>query len=500
MTDQLPAEFQLPTREELARRHRQLQKIRNPAIDVSEGTEPHNRSLVAADDKLSLIAGARRISNNAVVSDATGSAVARWGEIEGVEPGEATGSAGVVKIVASVGGGTILQGDILKIKNNQGGPRFQCSITAQYKDGALVPINAIDTGRETNVSPGTVMVWEESRPGIGPEATVQDQGEGVGLAGGRDTPTVEEHQAAIIEKKQNPPAAGNDADWQKAARDTPGVPVQQAFTYPAIKGPGTISLVFTVSPERIGGSRAPSSEQINLVRSNLLNRFGADDGALIGSIVEDPTTVVYGVTWSAAPGWLDAAPWPAYAPTASGAVVVSAVTDALNFTLRTDDDQYSGVTAPAAGKTIAFYNPTTTKFSFKRIQSVTGTGPWAIVVDASNLASDESYAPVVGQRVSPYSQSLDAVASNVVELFSSLGPGEQTSLLPDDGIRKRRSPKAPASWPYTLTQRDAENAVSTAQVFDRELLEGDGATPAVGTPGVVSHMLSLGDLAFFPKT
>ena len=49
----------------------------------------------------------------------------------------------------------------------------------------------------------------------------------------------------IIEAGRNPPASGNYADYQRTAKATPAVAEQQAFTYPAILGPGTTALVLT---------------------------------------------------------------------------------------------------------------------------------------------------------------------------------------------------------------------------------------------------------------
>jgi hypothetical protein len=68
------------------------------------------------------------------------------------------------------------------------------------------------------------------------------------------------------------------------------------------------------------------------------------------------------------------------------------------------------------------------------------------------------------------------------------------------GRRQRRQPPAPKKWPYTLTSKALEGALDTvAEVLDRELVEGDGITPAIGTPGILSYMLKLRYVSAFPE-
>jgi len=497
----VPPELIIPTRQELISRHLQFRRIANPAIDVSEGGEPWIDACVAADIQLQVIAQARRITQAAFPSTALSSDVAFWGEITGVTAPEATGSLGLVRISASVGGGEIQEGTFLTIRGLSNGPRFQARITGRYYDNEAVPIVSYDTGRETNLPPDTILEWVNPPSGIGPRAVVINQ-DGEGLTGGRDAATPAEHQAAILDKLRDPPGAENDAHYRQEARKQ-GVPVQQAFSYPAVLGPGTTGITVTVFPQRKGGNRVPTGQQLRRIGEGLEYAFGADDSILMTTLVAQPSTVAYQVDWSAgASGWASASPWPRYYAGNSN-VVIKTVASALAFQVGAYGNNYTGLPAPSAGKRIALFDAANARFVEKRILTVTGSGPWDLTIDTTNRVSDESYTPVVGQRVSPWSDSLVALVDAVIPVFEGLGPGEVIFGTPLDGTRRKRTPFAPALWPYRLTQEALESAVSTArvpQLFDRQLVMGDGTTATTGTPGVVAYLVTLGDLAVYPKS
>jgi uncharacterized phage protein gp47/JayE len=497
----LPPELAIPTRAELVEQYLQFRRVANPLIDVSEGGEPWIQANVQADIQLQIIAQARRVTQGAFPSTAVGTDIEFWGDIEGVEASPATGSLGFVKISASVGGGEIQEGTFLTVKGQTNGPRFVSQVTSRYFDGEYVAISSWDTGRETNLPAGTRLQWENPPAGIGPLAIVVDQ-DGEGLSGGRDAASPAEHQAAILDKLANPPGAENDAHYRSEARKL-GVPVQQAFTYPAILGAGTMGVTFAVYPTRRGGSRAPTGQQLRRVGAGLEYAFGADDSVLMTAWVDYPVTVAYKIDWQAGGGgWASAAPWPRFYEGSQGIVVKSA-TDALNFSVGAIAGSYSGITAPSAGKRIALFDKTTSTFVQKRILSVSGSGPWDITIDTTNRVSDENYVPFVGQRISPWSDSLQAVADSVLGVFDQLGPGELIAINPLDGNRRKRTPFAPANWPYRLTEDALEAAVSTSrvpQVFDHSVVLGAGATAPNGAPGVAAYVVALGDLVVHPKT
>lgn len=513
--DSLPGDFTMPERQTLVDSWKQSHRTLVPDADTGPNTQPDVDARIAADAVLALYVAARRATLNAVLEEATGDAALQWGEREGVgEKRDAIGASGYVTITASAGGGTIQDGD--ELVHEPTGLVFRAIGAASYQDGEPAPVVGVDTGPGTNLAAGVVLQWSSPRPGIFAKATVLEQSDGSGLSGGREAETDEEYVERIAEEKRTRAASGNDAEYQVEAQKTPAVAVQKAFTYPALFGPGTQCLAFTMRPGRPGGARAPNAAQIALVEEHLVGKFPADDGFFAAATVEEDVDVVFGVTWAeGAQGWEDLVQWPPYYATSSGgnpgAIVVTAAT-ATTFTLATNDSDYTGVPQPQVGQTLAFYDTTNGRFVRKRILSFTGTGPWVITIDTTNGVSDTSYIPVVGQRACPWADSLNAMISRtrtengttiregLLVYFDGLGPGEMFASFYDEGRRQKRIPRPTRDdWPHTLTGKGLENAVDSGDLEDVTALEGDGATPSVGTPGVSTNLLRLRYVAVFPE-
>lgn len=495
--DELPGEILVPTRDEAIAKWKRDHLIRateadpaDPQLDVD--------ARVAVDSLLPVYAGCKIAGENAVLESAVGDkAVAQWGEREGVQgPLPASGGSGFIFVKASSGGTSLVVGD--QLLHEPSNTTYQVARSKLYADGEKCQIAGVDTGPETNLEAGAVLKWKSPRPGCAPKATVAEAN-GAGLTGGRDQETPEEFKARIRRDKANRAASGNDAEYQDDTTKTPGLSIQAPFTYPSILGPGTTCVVFTMKPARPGGSRVPNEAQRAQAEAYVVGQMPGDDGAFYADLVEENADVVYKVTWDeSAAGWADVVQWPLYY-TGTSAITVQSAASATSFVLRRASGNYSGVTQPVIGQSIAFYDRTSGKFKQKRILSFTGTGPWTIAVDTSNGSSDTAYTPEVGQPAMPWSDSLDAIMPKLLSYFDGLGPGEQVSTFYDAGRRQRRQPQAPREWPHTLTQRGLDDALEIDEVFDGKSVEGDGITPSVGTPGVLSYVLALRWVSVFPE-
>jgi hypothetical protein len=160
------------------------------------------------------------------------------------------------------------------------------------------------------------------------------------------------------------------------------------------------------------------------------------------------------------------------------------------------------VVAPLAGQTIGVYDASARVFQRKRIASVTGVGPWALVLNGTADASDTTYTPVVGQRVCPWSDSLGLLVAPLLAEFGRFGPGEQVASFFDAGTRQRRQPPPQRVWPSRLGARAINGVQDLVAVSDAALAEpvpGDLplATP-VGAPGTLAYLRTLRYLAAFP--
>lgn len=497
MPAELPQVFPEPTRDELRDAYlRDVAFYSDGTQDTNEGTQPFIDGSALADQLVPAYLRIKSSGDNLVLTRATGAAAEQWATSKGlVGRIAAVGASGFVEIEASVGGTTIFAGDELK---TSAGLRFRCATTATYADGDLVPVAGLDTGPATNLAPGTVLTWTAPRPGCASTATVWETQEGEGLTGGRDEESDAEIVARVIEAGRNPPASGNDAHYQALAKATPGLAVQQAFTYPAILGPGTVGLVFTLQPAEAGGARLPSASQRAAVEAWLLEQVPHDDQFFVCELEGNDVDVAMRVAWqTGADGWTDAVPWPPYY-SGNDAITVTAASSATSFTLGRVSASYGGVAQPAVGKTIAFYDAAAGTFVRKRILSFTGTGPWVVTVEPSNSVSDLAYVPSVGDKAMPFSASLELVLPPVLAYFDTIGPGEQVASFFDAGTRQRRTPLPPKSWPSSVGARLINGVQDLDAVADASLqLPITPLVCPVGTPGVSSYLHQLGTLAVY---
>lgn len=501
MPAELPQVLPEPDRDDL-RAHflRDVSFYSDGAQDISEGGQPWIDASVLADQLVPAHVRIKQSGDNLVLTKATGDAAEAWAEASGLTGRQAAvGASGLVEIEASAGGTHLFEGD--ELKYTTANLRFEVAVEGVYADGELVAVRGIDTGPGTNLDPGTVLTWTSPRPGCGSTATVWEDSDGEGLSGGRLEETDDEVIDRVIEAKRNPPASGNDAHYQALVKATPGLAVQQAFTHPAILGPGTVAIVFTLSPSEPGGDRLPNAAQMAQAQAWLESQVPHDDQFFICDLLGNDVHLALEVAWqTGADGWADAVPWPPYYA-GTAAITVDSVTSAVAFVLERASGSYSGVAQPQAGQTIGFFDEDERAFVPKRIASVTGTGPWTIAIEATNDVSDLTYVPTVGEKAMPWSESLELILPPLLAHFDTLGPGEQVNSFFDAGSRQRRTPQPPKSWPSSVGARVINGVQDLDAVADAELQEP--TTPLValtGQPGVESYLHQLGHVAVYALT
>lgn len=498
--DVFPGTVQVFSRAEIIRRYKRDYQLRVPTADVGTGTQPDIDAGLLAEQLLILHNDAVVIGRSTNVDDAAGDALdTKHGEPDGTPRLDPAGASGFAVVEAATGGTTIFEDDELTYAPT--GKRYRCSVTNLYADGGLVPIEGIDTGPTSNLDAGAILTWVSPRPGCAATCEVYEQSDGAGLTGGRDEENDDDYRIRIKAKRANPPASGNDAAYIAAIEAYPGIGIQKAFTWPCVTGPGVTAFSFTLRPETPGATRIPSSAQLAAVRAALQALFPGDDGIKAAQLIGEDVSIVLSVTWSKrANGFADAVTWPPYI--AGDMVVVdNAVTPtATSFRLTTA----TSTTAPQVGQTIAFYDTANQAFVNKRIGAVTVVSAglsWTITVDTANNASDEAYVPADGDIASPWSDSLNSIVASVVSYFDGLGPGEMVASFADPGIRQRRQPENPESWPSAVSNRLVSSVLGVAAVNDAELTVPTSlpSAPTIGAPGLSAYLLQLADFAVFPQ-
>jgi hypothetical protein len=296
--------------------------------------------------------------------------------------------------------------------------------------------------------------------------------------------------------------SGNDKEYQRVVSATPGVGVEKVFTYPAVLGPGTTGIAFTVGEDSAGGSRIPNAAQVAEVEWYVRSQLPGDDGPVMLLILNEDFDVAIKVKWDAGvEPWIDSVPWPPYyaASATPGNVIIQGATSATVFTVACSGG-YAGAVQPAVGQHIGLYDAAHARFVRKKILSFTGTGPWTITCDTALSASDTSYTPVIGQMVMPWSESLQSLVTPCLQYTQGFGPGECWGSSPfeaNDGQRQVRSLRPrPKAWPYTPGNR-LETELLIDAVEDVGILAMTPDDTTVGTLGVSVYLLRLADFAVF---
>jgi uncharacterized phage protein gp47/JayE len=534
----LPGKLVIPTRAQRVALYKRAILARVPAANTPPDMRPGGKidldARACADVAGSIDANSVTIANGVTRATATGQALYDWATRLGTTaPLPAHGASGACGNPAGASSGTtIFAGDVAT--HLPTGLRFQCTKTGTYlpgtsanpSSGTPIPMQGIDTGPQTDLPSGSVLNWQSPRPGSSATTVVLIQADGSGLSDGSNQETDDEVRARLDLIAANPPASGNDADYQTTITNSELLGIQQAFTVAAALGPGTSSVMFTLRPGTPGANRIPNAEQLADASVLLGGTMPGSDGIFMCTLVASPTTIVLKIKWSdGADGWTDAITWPPYFSTISlgdGVVAEADASSVLSATqFRLSGPGLTSTTAPQVGQSIAFFDLANLAFRQKKLLTVTAIDgqDYDVTIDTTNGVSDTSYTPSLFQSCGPWSDSLDSIIPAIIAYFDTLGPGEQFANFFDPGLRQKRSPASPQYWPSVITNRILGGAItqqppqgaqqtqppvptvySTQTVGDAELIEPTAphATPT-GTPGVSSYLLTLGDLIVFPE-
>jgi uncharacterized phage protein gp47/JayE len=509
------------TRQQLHDQHLQFVLIRNPNADVRPGGQPDIDANVMADAATSLLSNAVIIANNTQAATADITALTNvWAPLRGTQAQGAAGAAGSVATITSSGGAVILEGDVLT--HLPTGMTFEVTASGTYNSTTPIPIAGITTGPQTDLEAGTVLTWQNPRPGVTVgTATVLPQSDGSGLEGGAGPEGASDLRSRLSYIAFNPPASGNSAEYEDDIATVSGVAVQQGFVYPGVIGPGGVGLTFTLRPGQPGANRIPTSTQLALVIAAVAGSMPGSDGIYPCTLLANLVTVVLKITWAPnADSWVDLSPFPLYhaspnlvsaAPNGGG--TLSPVAFRLQSSAMTE--------IPQVGQSIAFFDLPDQTYRRKKFLTVTTISStiYDVTVDTTGGISDTGYTPANGQPCCPWSDSLDSMLLPVLSYFDTLGPGEQYASFFDPGLRQKRDPASPQYYPSSVTGRilggsqvpqnpqgpqqnqpPVPTLFNTPTISDVLLIEPTIPYAApIGTPGVSSYLNVLGDLLAFPE-
>lgn len=138
--------------------------------------------------------------------------------------------------------GAVLPSDVLIQRGD--GVQYKSTAEAATVDGAaLVPVEAVEPGKNGNAATGTAVTLVQPQDGFESSGTVADGG----ITGGVELEDIEDMRGRLITRWQEPPQGGAASDWKAWALEVPGV--TRAWPKPRWMGLGTVGLLFTTDNE-----------------------------------------------------------------------------------------------------------------------------------------------------------------------------------------------------------------------------------------------------------
>lgn len=412
--------------------------ISNP--NVAPGSDYYLLFQAIADELEPLYANLQIKADQQMPDTATGEELDRWLAAVNLTRREAAGSTGNVTLTCSATTTIVVDTELL----DGAGLRYKVSVGGIYANGATVPIEAIDTGTDTNLAAASVLRWVTAPPYCA-ETVVVASG---GLTGAADAEDDDTARRRLLRKLGTPPGSGNWSHVVEIAEASSPM-VQAAWCYPSLQGAGTVHVAVAAIPSETNKTRAISSTTVTNIIDPYISGLMPEHADITVTTVSDSNTdvaIYLGLPASpSAPvpgpggGWLDGTPYPR---PISGEYFcdVTAVTSTTVFKL-------SSNAAPTAGASrICWLSPYDWNLYTATVLSVSGPSPaneWTITIDKPFTGI------AVGCHISPACANAQKYFDAILQSFALMGPGEKS----DDATvvaRAYRRPTPQSQWPYSL--------------------------------------------------
>lgn len=462
-----------------------------PDTEIYQRAEAFARQVAVASANTSIKAD--EMMPDTATGEESGGNLDRWGASFRMQRRPETGSAGLVVFDAVSASAVVLGAQLV----DGAGQFFEVTVGSSYADGAYIPIQALSTGKLTNLAAGTVLRWVVP-PGTASESVVVGAS---GLTGGATAETDEAYRSRILNRLGHPPASGNWAHVALLAEESNPL-VQKAFVYPALQGPGTVHFAVTGAPTETSKTRDVSSVVVTSLVQPYVEGLYPEHAYFVGtSVTNQPVDVAFGLALPSSPlasppgpggGWFDASPWPTLSSYSSGGADVTAKTSDTAITVNAQRAPIAGVSR------VAFLNYTTWELHTATVLSTAGSGPYVVTLDSPLVGI------AVGDWVFPDCANLQAYIDAMIDeetgAFAAMGPGEKTASSPILSARGFRHPTPSLEWPYSLGPVQLRKLSDTgSEVLDTSYLYRSAITPTV--PGAVTGNPSIfvpQKIAFYP--
>lgn len=394
---------------------------------------------------LEVVYGNAMALEDATMADtAVGDDLDRLAAIYGLSRSAGAGAQGDVTVTCT---GTVTYAAGQELTSDTTGLRYRVVAATSATSGDPVAVVGVDLGASTNLSAGEVLTWTTPPFGSGPTATVAAGG----LTSGADADTDERLRQRLLKLLREPQNGGSWAHYRQWAEDASAA-VENAYVYPALQGPGTVHLAYTVEGtsatrySRTGSAAltlvvasAVVAEQPEFADVTVTTVAHQDLDLALKFLLPEPLS-----TGGPGGGWIDGAAdrW-AIAKTGAGNVdgvpTVTTVTSSTTFVVDTYEQ-------PVDGTTVAFFSSTDRRMVTAVVDGDgTGSaGAWTVVLDRALPTVS------VGDYLMPACEQGDAYAETFQAAVATLAPGEKTTVA-DVLPRAYRHPKSTEGFPSAVT-------------------------------------------------
>lgn len=393
--------------------------------------------------------------SNIAISESDQSVLSSTGQAldnirEGYGIAEVTPTAAAGKIVLRISGTTTVPNNQVFLYPSGASGR----IISQYinpSDYVEVDVVADKPGSDGNLKSGETVRLVNPPINVGTEAKVSQS---FPIVGGTDVESDARKRLRILNVLRNKPAGGNWAYIRDLVLSNFGG-IQECYVYPALGGPASVKVVIVkdFNSEISDYSRSVSSALMNAVRNFLQSKLPVAINVIVSTPASQyaDSTLLISIPNSSQSGgngrgWLDVAPWPALTGPDNGRVTLSspsATFDSFTLSAQTSSSPINGQTH------ISWWSSSDRKFYSALVVGSSGVAGARVVNLDRPLVDSNGLGPVDGDYVSPTCYSISEYGAKWIQMFSSFGPGENTTgaRLP----RAARKPTASETGPSSIT-------------------------------------------------
>jgi len=219
------------------------------------------------------------ISQQLMPDTAIDSYMLRWASIWGIVPTPGSYASGIADVEGL--SGTVIPAGTLWRRSD--GRLYETLAEVTIEDeSAVIALESLEAGVDANCDAGTQLSIVTPILGVNSSALVDSEG----LGGGADGESNDSIRARTLDRIRRPPMGGAITDYEKWAREVPGV--TRVWVYPEWLGPGTVGVTFVRDGDGEGAEIIPDSGEVETVQDYIDARRPVTAHVTVFAPIADP--------------------------------------------------------------------------------------------------------------------------------------------------------------------------------------------------------------------